>query len=74
VEISTDIPKGNLFLFENYWMEHEHFFSGGYAWLVPTYFSQRCSKNSDGQIQESQEGSKGLAKTYFQSICQHREC
>jgi hypothetical protein len=25
IEVATDIPKGNILQFENYWMEHEHF-------------------------------------------------
>jgi len=47
IEIATDIPKGIKFHFENYWMEHEHFFRSGQSWLVFAYFSDRCNKKFD---------------------------
>jgi hypothetical protein len=35
--ISTTIPKANLFRFDNYWMEHEHFLEVvAHGWSVPT--------------------------------------
>ena len=37
IEIATDIPRSNIFHFENYWMEHEDFMSVvQHAWNIPT--------------------------------------
>jgi hypothetical protein len=37
ISISTTIPKANIFRFENYWMEHEHFMEVvAHGWSVPT--------------------------------------
>jgi hypothetical protein len=36
ISISTKIPKGNIFRFENYWMEHEHFMDlVTHGWNLP---------------------------------------
>jgi hypothetical protein len=37
VNINTSIPRTSIFRFENYWMEHEHFFAVvAHGWAVPT--------------------------------------
>jgi hypothetical protein len=37
VNINTSIPKTNIFRFENYWMENEHFLEVvAHGWAVPT--------------------------------------
>jgi hypothetical protein len=37
INISTRIPKSNIFRFENYWMEHEQFLNVvSHGWSVPT--------------------------------------
>jgi hypothetical protein len=38
VNITTEIPKGNLFRFENYWLHHEQFNQVMmHGWSIPTY-------------------------------------
>lgn len=38
IEIATEIPKGSIFRFENYWMEHEHFLQiVQHGWSLPTF-------------------------------------
>lgn len=38
IEIATDIPKSNIFIFENYWMEHENFLQVvSHGWSLPTF-------------------------------------
>ena len=38
IEVATDIPKGSIFHFENYWMEHEHFVQiVQYGWSISTF-------------------------------------
>ena len=37
VNIATNIPKGKIFRFENYWMEHEVFMDEvRHGWSIPT--------------------------------------
>lgn len=37
VKVSTNVPKGSIFRFENYWMEHDHFlFTVQHGWSLPT--------------------------------------
>jgi hypothetical protein len=36
ISISTQIPKGKIFRFENFWMEHEHFLDiVTHGWSIP---------------------------------------
>jgi hypothetical protein len=38
IEVSTQIPKGNVFHFENYWMEHDLFLQiVQHGWSLPTF-------------------------------------
>jgi hypothetical protein len=37
ITIAINIPKGHIFRFENYWMEHEHFLQiVSHGWSIPT--------------------------------------
>lgn len=43
IKITTDIPKINLFRFENYWMEHEDFLAVvQHGWNVPISQSDKA--------------------------------
>jgi len=45
IEIATDIPRSNIFHFENYWMEHELFTQVvHHGWSLPT-FQTDAAKN-----------------------------
>jgi len=39
ISIGTSIPKGMVFCFENYWMEHEKLLECSSAWMVSPYIS-----------------------------------
>jgi hypothetical protein len=43
ISIATDIPKGKIFTFENYWMEHEVFMDFvRYGWSLPTFQTDKA--------------------------------
>lgn len=43
VSVGTDISKGNIFRFENYWMEHEQFINVvAHGWSVPVQHSDKA--------------------------------
>lgn len=43
VKAKTDVPKGNLFRFENYWMEHDNFMAiVQHGWSLPTHQTDKA--------------------------------
>jgi hypothetical protein len=61
VSIATTIPKGNIFRFENYWMEHEHFMDVvAHGWSVPT-FQINIAKKISAKIQGPKKNRQSLA-------------
>jgi hypothetical protein len=47
ISISTNIPKGNIFRFENYWMEHENFIDVvAHGWSLPVEQAHKAKKLS----------------------------
>lgn len=38
LQVETEIPRGNIFRFENYWMEHDQFMQVvNHGWSLPTF-------------------------------------
>jgi hypothetical protein len=43
ISINTKIPKGKIFRFENYWMEHEHFMDiVAHGWNLPVFQTDKA--------------------------------
>lgn len=60
IKASTEVPKGSIFLFENYWMEHEHFLAVvQHGWQLPIV-SGDPTKRITAKLKKPTKGPEGL--------------
>lgn len=63
VSIGIDIPKGNIFMFENYWMEHDQFIDVvAHGWPILVNCIDKA-KGHHCKVLEFEKSSKGMVGT-----------